>query len=215
MNDNRNYVYSADSFTRRDEYQIILSWITKGSRVIDLGCGDGTLLQLLQKREIEGEGIEISESGVREAREKGLTVTRGRIDTHLPYKKKEFDYSICNVTLQMVMYPEILITEMKRVSKMQIISFPNFGFILNRFELLFLGRMPKTMIPNYDWYSTGHIHQLSVNDFISYCTGMNLKIIKSHFLFPGRLSIIPTKLLNPFSPLMATEAIFLLEEKDL
>lgn len=210
MNDNRNYEYSYNSVSKRKEYEIILNWIKAGSTVIDLGCGDGTLLSLLKDKNINGEGIDMSPSGVRVANKKGLIAREGRIDIHLPFfKNKQFDYSICNVTIQMVMYPEVLLSEMKRISKYQIISFPNFAFIVNRFELLFLGRMPKTMIPNYEWYSTGHIHQLAVNDFLSLAQKTKLNIVDSNFLFPKQLFFLPKKILNIFSTFFATEVIFL------
>jgi methionine biosynthesis protein MetW len=77
-----------------------------------------------------------------------------------------FDYAICNVTLQMVMYPEVTLREMKRIAQCQIISFPNFAFLLNRLELLLLGRMPRRMLSGYSWYNTGHIHQFSIRDFL-------------------------------------------------
>jgi methionine biosynthesis protein MetW len=89
----------------------------------------------------------------------------GRIDESLPYAADAFDYAICNVTIQMVMYPEILLAEMKRIARFQIVSFPNYAFYRSRLDVLFHGRVPKPSLFDYKWYSTGHIHPLSLKDF--------------------------------------------------
>lgn len=165
-NDNRNYDYTRYHDVDRYEYPVISSMIASGSRVLDLGCGNGALLEKLKReRQISEAGMELSESGVTICQQKGLHVRAGRIDEPLPYDTDAFDYAVCNVTLQMVMYPEVLLREMKRVARYQIVSFPNFGFWRNRLDLLFKGRMPRPMLFGYSWYSTGHVHQLSFNDF--------------------------------------------------
>jgi len=116
---------------------------------------------------------------VEACKKKGLKVIQGRIDEKLPFDDNTFDYSICNVTIQMVMYPEILLSEMKRISKYQIVSFPNFCHYKNRLDLLLKGRMPKPMLFGYKWYSTGHIHQLSIKDFYELLNDVGeLKILK-------------------------------------
>jgi methionine biosynthesis protein MetW len=166
VNDNRNYDYSHHPEGERYEYRVIADMIKPGARVLDLGCGNGALLSLLKKeKSVIEEGLEISESGVALCQQKGLHVRIGRIDEALPYDTDSFDYAICNVTIQMVLYPEILLREMKRVARYQIISFPNFGFWRNRLDLLINGRMPRPMLFGYTWYNTGHIHQLSFSDF--------------------------------------------------
>lgn len=210
MNDNRNYKFPKNSISDREEYGVILDWIPKGSRVIDLGSGDGSLLKLLKEKGINGEGIEISKSGVRVSKDRGLKVKQGQIDVNLDYKDNQFDYAICNVTLQMVSYPEVLIKEMKRISKKQIISFPNFAFILNRLDMLINGRMPKFSLFGYSWYSTGHIHQLSLKDFKIFCRDENIKIIKQHHIIPG-FPLVPKKLLQKLPNLFSITSIFLTE----
>jgi methionine biosynthesis protein MetW len=210
MNDNRNYIYSLDSISKRSEYSTITSWVRKGSSIIDLGSGDGTLLRLLkQKKDIKGFGLEISKSGVESAKNKGIKSIKGRIDVRLPFRDKEFDYAICNVTVQMVMYPEVLISEMVRISKKQIISFPNFAFFLNRLDLLFNGRMPRFMIPGYKWYSTGHIHQLSVTDFETFCSENSIKILDRKHTFPDRPLHFRVPFIREFPNLFALNAVFL------
>lgn len=165
-NDNRSYDYTNCPTEMRAEYSYFLNNIPRNSTVIDLGCGNGSLMQLLQSTcNAQVEGIEISESGVAACTSKGLKVSQGRIDCTLPYADKQFDFAVCNVTMQMVEYPEILMAEMARIAKYQIVTFPNFAFYKNRVELLFKGRMPKKGLFGYKWYSTGHIHQLSNTDF--------------------------------------------------
>ena len=216
-NDNRNYKFAVNSIAHREEYEKIIKWIPKGSKMIDLGCGDGSLLAMLKDKGIKGEGIEISESGVKATRKKGIKATVGRIDVELPYENKEFDYAICNVTLQMVIYPEILLQEMKRIAKYQIISFPNFAFLPNRLDLLFRGHMPQVMISGYRWYSTGHIHQLSIRDFKEFCAENNLKIIDQHHIFPRTLwlsiFVIPSFIMKYFPNAWSIIALYLIGGK--
>ncbi|MFA5927126.1 MAG: methionine biosynthesis protein MetW [Patescibacteria group bacterium] len=213
MNDNRNYKFALESNSFRDEYPTIVDWIPQGSKVIDLGCGDGSLLAELKKKGVSGEGVEIAESGVEAAKKKGIRAKVGRIDAKMPYKNKQFDYAICNVTLQMVMYPEVLMSEMKRIAKRQIVSFPNFAFLPNRLDMLLNGRMPQVMIPYYQWYSTGHIHQFSIRDYEEFCRKSSLRIVDKKFLGPKRILRFPTKLLHSFPNAWASIAIYLTENK--
>lgn len=209
MNDNRNYLYSPDSNILRAEYPIIIDWIPTGSSVIDLGCGDGTLLSLLKEKGVEGVGIDISKSAVTSAKKKNVNVYQGRIDTKLKFKNKQFKYAICNASIQMVMYPEVILSEMVRISEKQIISFPNFAFILNRLELLLTGKMPKFMLYGYSWYSTGHIHQLSINDFRDYCKAARLKVLDAKYYSLGGYSSHFSPVVNLFPNSLALSAIFL------
>jgi methionine biosynthesis protein MetW len=164
--DNRNYDYSERINEEREDYKYVVELVEEGSSIVDLGCGNGSLMQkLIAEKNVTAAGVELSPSGVEICRNKGLNVIRGRIDQTLPFKDNEFDYAVCNVTIQMVMYPEILLKEMKRISRLLIISFPNFAFYKNRLDLLFKGRMPQPMLFNYKWHNTGHLHQLSIKDF--------------------------------------------------
>lgn len=214
-NDNRNYKYDLDSFANREEFKSVEGWIKKGDKVLDLGCGDGSLLKILKDKGVKVEGMEISESGVKSCLKKGLKVRRGRIDKKLPFKNKEFTIAVCNVTLQMVMYPETLLKEMKRVAKRQIVTFPNFAFLPNRLDLLFNGKMPRIMIPGYKWYSTGHIHQLSIRDFQEVCREIGLKIVANKHIYPGssftltRGLSIGTGWMRRYPNLFASMAVFL------
>ena len=166
----------------------IVDWIPKGFRVPDLGCGEGSWLGLLvQRKKAQVKVIQISPSGAEVCRSKWLKVRQGRIDEGLPWVDDAFDIAVCNVTLQMVMYPEKLLSEMGRVATRQIVSFPNFANLRNRLELILFGRMPKAMLFGHTWWNTGHIHQLSIQDFKELVKGIGLEIKKSAYF--GRLAI--------------------------
>jgi methionine biosynthesis protein MetW len=214
LNDNRKYFFKKGSHTTRAEFPVIEEVVGQNKEIIDLGCGDGSLMQILAKNKNECQGVEVSESGVEVCKGKGLKVVQGRIDTRLPYKDKKFDIAVCNVTIHMTTYPEVLFEEMLRISKNQIITFPNFAFVLNRLHLMFLGIFPRWSLFGYKWYSTGHIHQLSIKDFEQFCKERNVKIVGRHHLFPKpirnslqKLPIIGL-LLNRSANLLATMAIF-------
>ncbi len=212
-NDNRNYNYSNHYENQRAEYSVIANMVKQNSRVIDLGCGNGALLALLKREKgIVDFGLEISESGVAVCQERGLNVRLGRIDERLPFDDNVFDYAICNVTIQMVIYPEVLLKEMKRVAKYQIVSFPNFAFWKNRFDLMFNGRMPRPMLFNYSWYGTGHVHQLSFSDFKQLVDDIGgLKIVARKFNEPnGRFRKV---IASMFPDLFYLLGIFFLEKQ--
>lgn len=209
MGDNRNYIYNQDQITTRPEYPYIEYWIARKAKVIDLGCGNGALLQILKiNKQIEPAGVEISATGVDICNKHNLQVTQGRIDVALgQIPDNFFDFAVCNVTIQMVMNPEIVMQEMKRIARYQIVSFPNFAFFWQRLDLLFAGQMPRKLLYGYDWYSTGHIHQLSIKDFKKTASGLGL-IIRDKVYLVGR-----RKMPFPVWPnMLATEAIFLLEK---
>lgn len=208
-NDNRNYNYSGFETVERKEYDVIANWITPNSSVIDLACGNGTLLEKLRKeKNISGKGIELSDSGIAICKNKNLNVQKGRIDEPLPFSENEFDFAVCNVTIQMVMYPEKLLSEMKRIAKYQIVSFPNFGHYKNRIDLLFNGRMPKPMLFGYKWYSTGHIHQLAIKDFYELVEDVGgLKILKQYV--EGHKNFFKKYLLKSYPNLFQILGIFM------
>jgi methionine biosynthesis protein MetW len=210
-NDNRNYDYTSLESEEREEYKYVVDFIKPNSKVIDLGCGNGSLMKkLIDEKNAEAYGIDLSESAIEICTKKGLKVDKGEIDKPPKVEDDFFDYSICNVTMQMVMYPEILLKEMKRISKYQVISFPNFAFYKNRFDLFFNGRMPKPMLPDHTWYNTGHIHQFSIKDFyelISFVGGLKIierkdtssaNSVKQFFIkrFPNFFSNLPVFLLT-------------------
>ena len=186
-NDNRHYHFENGGFTVRPEYAVIANWIPDGSSVIDLGCGNGSLLHYLgqQKNLTISEGIERAPSGVEYCLGNGLVARAGEIDrreTYAKYDDNAFDFAVCNVTLQMVTYPEVLLEQMARIARRLIVSFPNFGHIFNRLDLLATGRMPRPQLFGYEWFATGHIHQLGIADFLEFCRRRSLRILQERHM---------------------------------
>lgn len=210
-NDNRQYRYEKAGFIIRPEYAVIAEWIPENSRVIDLGCGNGSLMHYLgQHRELAIEGIERVPSGVEHCRQNGLKARCAEIDvpgTYSDYATGLFDFAICNVTLHMVMYPEVLIEEMARIARYTVVSFPNFGHLFNRIDLLLSGRMPRPQLFGYHWFDTGQIHQLGVCDFLDFCRQHSLQILRQqHMGWP-----VPLARLLP--PVFSRTAIYLCAKK--
>ena len=151
-------------------YSIITEMIEENKNVLDLGCGNGTLLKMLKdKKNVQGKGIEINQDKVIECMEKGLSVIQGDIDEGLrEFTDKKYDYVILNQTLQATEKPDYVIDEMLRVGKKVVVSFPNFAYWRVRFFLFFRGRMPKSKVLPFEWYNTPNIHLLTVNDFFEF-----------------------------------------------
>ena len=165
-------------------YKVVCDLIENKSRVLDLGCGSGELLELLKKeKQVKGFGVEINQDSLLEALVKGLSVIQGDIDKGLDeFQDNTYDYAILNQTLQSTKYPEMIIDEMLRVAKKGIVSFPNFAYWRVRFYLFFKGRMPKSEQLPYEWYDTPNIHLLTIGDFFEFCKKRNIKIKKSVYL---------------------------------
>jgi methionine biosynthesis protein MetW len=153
-------------------YDLVLSLVPDGSRVLDLGCGDGILLQRLQKeKDVKGFGVEISESGVSKCVEKGLYCYQGDIDEGLSdYRDNSFDFVILNLTLQNTKKPRYVLREAMRIGKKAIISFPNFGYYKTRLNILVKGKVPQNELFPYEWYASPDIHMLSIDNFHEFCT---------------------------------------------
>jgi len=207
-----DYVYSLDSYGVRPEYKYIVDWIEKGSKVLDLGCGNGSLGSLLIKQKgCEVYGIESSGSGVESALNKGVHAIIGDIDEGLDFSDSSFDYVVINVTLQMVYMPGFVLGEALRVGKKVIVSFPNLAHWAARLELFLLGRMPRKPLYGYRWHNTKHIHLFSYNDFNNYLEEINAKTTKKVFL--GYDSEHESLMAGIFPNLFSMEAILMIKNE--
>jgi len=167
---------------------MIIEEIPEGSRVLDLGCGDGSLLvELRNLRNIDGYGVEISSEGVSACVEKGLYVYQGDVDDGLSgYRANSFDYVILNQTIHYTKRPRYVLAETLRICRNAIISFPNFANRKNRMHLLFRGTMPRNRLLPYDWYASPNMHHLSIRDFRHYCRDNRYPVRKeAHFSVAG------------------------------
>ncbi len=185
---------------RTDIYKII-DLIPEGSRVLDLGCGDGTLLQILFKeKNIKGTGLEYSQEKILECVKKGVPVVHGDLNDGLDeFQDNAFDFVILSRTLQSVNRPDKLISAMSRIGKKVIISFINMGFYKSRFQLMFYGRMPVTKTLPHTWYNTPNTHLATIKDFQSLCKKLNLYII-SKIPLGNKINLPAQMWPNMFSP---------------
>jgi len=163
------------------EHRIIIDLIEEGSRVMDLGCGEGDLLKALRvMKHVRAEGIELREECIQACVAKGLfNIHHGDLDKGLAdYTDKSVDYVIMTNTIQVLHRPLTLIKEMARVGRKCIISLPNFGFLRIRWQLFVNGRMPKSPRLPYEWYDTPNIHLATLADFRDFCRVADLRVLK-------------------------------------
>jgi methionine biosynthesis protein MetW len=191
----------------RFDHRVIIDLVAPNSKLLDLGCGDGTLLSLLIKQKnCHGTGIEIDEKAIYQCVEHGLTVSHGDIDSGLAdFSNKRFDYVILNESLQQVLNPRNVILESLRVGKKVIVGIPNFCHSRARLQIFFRGKVPVTKELPYEWYDTPNLRFLSLKDFRHFCKENNIKILKE-------IGIIGNKK-APFRPnLFSNMGIYLLEK---
>jgi len=164
--------------SQRVDLQVVADFIKPRAKVLDVGSGDGILLELLQnEKQVEGRGLELSQRGVNECVARGLSVVQGDADSDLTfYPDKGFDYVILSQTLQATRNPKLVLTELLRIGNRAIVSFPNFGHWRVRFGLFFKGRMPVTKDLPYSWYDTPNIHFCTIRDFVMLCDEIGAKV---------------------------------------
>ncbi len=205
---------TADAAFARVDLLNLASMVEPGSRVLDVGCGDGSLLRLLaEKRSVDARGIELSQSGVNLCVAKGLSVIQGDADTDLVYYPDgSFDYVILSQTLQAMRQPRVVIEHMLRIGRRAIVSFPNFGHWKIRLQLLATGRMPVTKNLAYTWYETPNIHFCTIKDFVDLVDDMGAVIEQAsaldRFGRPVEMTL-PRSLWNLFGE----QAVFVLSGK--
>lgn len=189
-------------------YSIITDMISPQNSVLDVGCGEGTLMKMLREKNIHVTGIDIDQDNIVKCLEKGLSVIQGDIDEGLQgYSDKSYDYVVLNQTLQSTEKPDYVIQEMLRVGKKVVISFPNFAYWKVRFYLMFQGKMPKSKILPFEWYNTPNIHLLTIKDFCDFAKRHNFKIEKKLCMTRGKLrNNFVRKFFDNF---LAEEVIFL------
>ena len=207
MKFNKHYITSRGLHLN---YSVILDMVEQNSRVLDLGCGDGTLLKLLKReKNVKGIGIEISQDKIIECLSKGLSAIQGNIDEGLKqFKTKSYDYVILNQTLQSTQNPEYVLDEMLRVGKKCIVSFPNFAYWRVRLNYLMTGCMPKSRVLPFEWYNTPNIHLLTIKDFFEFARKHNFEIIEA--IYTTKANIKRGFQVRHFSNLLAEEAIFVI-----
>ena len=175
----------------KSEYKIIADIISEKTRVLDVGCNDGTLMEFLKKnKHVDIRGIEISKEKVQTCISKGLTVIEGDAEFDLKqFPDKSFDYVVLGQTLQAFINPEIVLNELLRVGNKAIVTIPNFGHWKVRLNLLIQGTMPVTKTLPNNWYNTPNIHMCTIKDFFRFSKTLDFKIFKSFALTNKNVSM--------------------------
>jgi len=176
----------------KKEFKVIADLLPNNTRVLDVGCGDGSLMNLLEKeKNIEVRGLELEKNNVQECIYKGLPVIQGDAETELyQFPNQSFDYVVLSQTLQAFYNPDKVLKELLRIGKSVIVSIPNFGYWKVRTSLLFFGKMPMTKTLPYSWYNTPNLHMCSIKDLFNYCDKENINIRKVIGVNEDKISLI-------------------------
>ena len=164
----------------KKEFKVIADLLPNNSRVLDVGCGDGSLMNFKKKKKnIETRGLELDQNNVQECLNKGLTVIQGNAETELyQFPEQSFDYVVLSQTLQAFYKPDKVLNELLRIGKSVIVSIPNFGYWKVRTSLLLFGKMPVTKTLPNSWYDTPNLHMCSIKDLFNYCADNSINIEK-------------------------------------
>ena len=197
---------------KRIDLELITSLVDKETRVLDIGCGNGELLESLKrKRKVIGQGLELKQERVNQCVAKGLSAIQGDADKDLGlYPNQSFDCVILSQTIQATGQPKLILDELIRIGKKAIVSIPNFGYWKIRLSLAINGKMPITKKLSHNWHDTPNIHLCTILDFINLCKELNIKIEKTIILSSKKTKSYngtPNKLSN----LISEEAIFLIK----
>ena len=196
----------------KTEFKIISDLIDKNSHVLDVGCGDGILMEfLIKEKKVNIRGIEISKAKVQNCIAKGLTIIEGNAEDDLrQFPNKSFDYVILSQTLQAFLNPEKVIDELLRIGKQAIVTIPNFGYWKIGLHLLLKGTMPITRTLPDEWYNTANIHLCTIKDFVNFSRTKNFNLSKSIALKSNQQSLITNSNLN-IKNLSSNLGIFLIK----
>ena len=176
----------------KKEFKVIADLLSKNTRVLDVGCGDGSLMTLLKKeKNIEVRGLELNQENVQHCIRKGLPVIQGNAETELhQFPNQSFDYVVLSQTLQAFYEPEKVLRDLLRIGKSVVISIPNFGFWKVRTKLLFFGKMPVTKTLPNTWYNTPNLHMCTIKDLFNFCDEKNINIKKVIGVNEDKISLI-------------------------
>ena len=176
----------------KKEFKVIADLLPNNTRVLDVGCGDGSLMNFLVKeKNIEVRGLELEKQNVQECIYKGLPVIQGNAETELyQFPNQSFDYVVLSQTLQAFYNPDKVLKELLRIGKSVIVSIPNFGYWKVRTSLLFFGKMPMTKTLPNSWYNTPNLHMCTIKDLFNYCDQENIKIQKVIGVNEDKISLI-------------------------
>jgi methionine biosynthesis protein MetW len=200
--------------TARVDHLLIAEMVKRGARVLDVGCGDGALLQLLAATKgVDGRGIEIERDRVNACVARGLSVIQGNADYDLDdYPDDAFDYAILSLTIQATLYPKSVLENLLRIGRRAIVSFPNFGHWRVRAQLLFRGRMPQTENLPESWYESPNAHLCTLMDFAELCEKVNARVERSAAFNSWGRQLSPRVPLG-IQNLFGEKAVFLLKRR--
>ena len=196
----------------KKEFKVISQIIKKNKKVLDIGCGDGTLMEYLRNnQQNDVRGLEPNKNLVQKCIARGLSVIEGDAEKELiQFPEKSFDYVVLSQTLQAFLYPEEVLNQLLRIGKQTIVSIPNFGYWKIRLHLLFKGTMPITKNIPYEWYNTPNLHMCTIQDFVNFCNQKNIKIDQSMCLTNEKISKITASNMN-YKNIFSQLGIFLIQ----